>query len=142
VAVTDILNVIAAKQIMIVADSCYSAAFTRSALGRFKTGLTEEERVSWLRNMVKKRARTILTSGGLKPVLDSGGGEHSVFAQAFLEALEANDDVLEGRRLYEQVSARVAYDASNMRFEQVPEYAPIKFAGHEGGEFFLVPQAS
>ena len=37
-----------------------------------------------------KRARVVLTSGGLEPVEDNEGGEHSVFAQEFLRALEEN----------------------------------------------------
>jgi hypothetical protein len=81
-----------------------------------------------------------LTSGGLTPVLDQGGGEHSVFARAFLDALRGNDDLLEGQRLHQQVSVRVAYAADAVRFEQVPEYAPIKYAGHDAGEFFFLPR--
>lgn len=36
--------------------------------------------------MAKKRARVVLTSGGLEPVEDGGGGGHSVFAKHFLNA--------------------------------------------------------
>ena len=66
-------------------------------------------------------------------------GRHSVFAKALLEVLEANADILDGQRLHRDVAARVAYAAANLRFDQVPEYAPIRYAGHEAGEFFLVP---
>jgi len=141
VAITDMLNVIAAKHVLVVADSCYSGALTRSALTQLDTGMTEKERLNWVKTMVRKRARTALTSGGLKPVLDAGGGAHSVFARALIEVLEGNEGVLEGQRLYREVSARVAYAASTIRFEQVPEYAPIKHAGHEAGDFFLVPKS-
>ena len=70
---------------------------------------------------------------------DEGGGDHSVFAKALLDVLRNNSELMDGLRLYKEVSARVAFAASNMRYEQVPEYAPIKFTGHEGGDFFLVP---
>ncbi|MFC1773247.1 caspase family protein [Pseudomonadota bacterium] len=139
VSVTDILNIINAKQIMMIVDSCYSGALTRSALAQLQAGMTEEERVNWLKVMALKRSRTVLTSGGLKPTLDSGGGGHSVFAKALLDVLGSNDNIMEGRMLYKEVAARVAYAASSMRFEQVPEYAPIKHTGHEGGDFFFVP---
>jgi hypothetical protein len=33
--------------------------------------------------MAERQSRTVLTSGGLEPVLDAGGGEHSVFARLF-----------------------------------------------------------
>lgn len=42
-------------------------------------------------------------SGGLEPVLDSGGGNHSVFASAFLDALADNSGLLEGSSFFTQV---------------------------------------
>lgn len=138
-AITDILNIMRAKQILLVVDSCYSGALTRSSMGRLGTGMTADERLHWLRTMAGKRSRTVLTSGGLAPVMDAGGGRHSVFAKALLEVLAANDEPLDGQKLHREVAARVAYAAANLRFDQVPEYAPIRFAGHEAGEFFLLP---
>lgn len=138
-AVTDILNIMKAKQILLVVDSCYAGALTRSAMGRLGTGMTDAERLHWYRTMASKRSRTVLTSGGLAPVMDAGGGRHSVFAKALLEVLDANADAIDGQRLHREVAARVAYAAANLRFDQVPEYAPIRYAGHEAGEFFLVP---
>jgi len=139
-AVTDILNIMKARQVLLVVDSCYAGALTRSAIGRLGAGMTDAERLHWYRTMANKRSRTVLTSGGLAPVMDAGGGRHSVFAKALLEVLDANGDTLDGQRLHREVAARVAYAAANLRFEQVPEYAPIRFAGHEAGEFFLVPR--
>jgi hypothetical protein len=140
VAITDLLNIIRARQVLLIADSCYAGALTRSSLARLDAATTPEERVHWIRTMSGKRSRTVLTSGGLAPVMDGGGGRHSVFAKALLEVLEAGDDVMEGQRLHREVAARVAYAAAALRFDQVPEYAPIRFAGHEYGDFFLVPR--
>lgn len=140
-AITDILNIIRAKQVLLVVDSCYAGALTRSSVGRLGTGMTAAERTHWLRTMAGKRSRTVLTSGGVAPVMDAGGGRHSVFAKALIEVLEANADALDGQRLYREVAARVAYAAASLRFDQVPEYAPIRHAGHEAGEFFLVPES-
>lgn len=137
--ITDFLNIINAKQILVVSDSCYSGALTRSALVGMQGGMTEREHEKYLEVLSRKKARTALTSGGLKPVLDTGGGRHSVFSQAFLESLENNKGVIEGQRLYREVLARVSLRAANINFEQEPEYAPISFAGHEGGDFLLVP---
>ncbi|HUF19962.1 MAG TPA: caspase family protein [Burkholderiales bacterium] len=139
-AVTDVLNIVRAKHVMLVVDSCYAGALTRSSVGRLRAGMTEAERVHWLRTMSSRRTRTVLTSGGLAPVMDAGGGRHSVFAKALLDVLVANEDVLDGQRLHREVAARVAYAAANLAFDQVPEYAPIRHAGHEAGEFLLVPQ--
>lgn len=139
-AVTDILNIMQAKHVLVIVDSCYAGALTRSSMGRLGAGMTDAERLHWMRTMVGKRSRTVLTSGGLAPVMDAGGGRHSVFARALLEVLDANVETIDGEKLHREVAARVAYAAANLRFDQVPEYAPIRFAGHEAGEFFLLPR--
>jgi hypothetical protein len=141
VAITDLVGAISAKHVLIVADSCYAGALTRSALARLEAGMTDEARRHWLQVVASKRSRTVLTSGDVKPVLDIGGGAHSVFGRAWLDVLSRNDDVLEGQRLYREIAARVAYAADALKFEQVPQYAPIRYAGHEAGDFLFVPSA-
>jgi len=138
-AVTDILNVMSVRKVMVVADSCYSGALTRSSLTNVDTGKEVEEQINLLRKMAKDKTRVVLSSGGLKPVLDGGGGKHSVFAKHFISVLEENQEILVGRVLHLRLSAKVAYDADKYRFEQVPDYAPIRFAGHDGGDFLFVP---
>jgi hypothetical protein len=125
---------------LIVADSCYSGALTESGVPRVDGDLAESQLASWQSRMVGKRSRTALTSGGLAPVLDEGTGEHSVFADAFLDILASNHDVLDGRRLYEALAARVTWKARTRAFRQDPQYAPIRFGGHEAGDFFLLPR--
>ena len=102
VAITDILNAMSARHILVVSDSCYSGTLTRSALAQLQSGVSDAARLTWQRAMVKKRSRTALTSGSLAPVLDEGAGDHSVFARAFLDALIAIDSVVEGQRLYQE----------------------------------------
>jgi uncharacterized caspase-like protein len=138
-SVTDILNAMLAKHVLVVADSCYSGALTQSAIPRADDELAEDRRTRWRSLVVDKRSRTALTSGGLAPVLDGGEGEHSVFAHAFIDILRKNNDVLDGRKLYEGLAARVTYRARTRSFHQEPQYAPIRFGGHESGDFFLVP---
>lgn len=139
-SLTEILNAMAAKHILVVADSCYSGALTRSSVGQLDTGLTDEARHEWLKQIAATRSRTALTSGGLKPVLDGGGGKHSVFASIFIDILSQNQDVLEGMRLYREISARVVNVAMRQKFEQRPEYGAIRFAGGDSGDFLFVPK--
>jgi hypothetical protein len=139
VAITDVLSAMSARHVLIVADSCYSGALTRSALARLEAGMSNEARDHWLKSMAEKRSRTVLSSGGLQPVLDEGGGNHSVFAKAFLDVLTSNAEILDGQRLGLEVAARVSYAAANVRVEQDPQYAPIRYAGHEAGDFLFVP---
>lgn len=141
VAITDILNVMSARHVLAVVDSCYSLALTRNAVARLDTGWTSEQHKDWYKAMRKTRARTVLTAGGLKPVLDGGGGQHSVFAAAFLDSLRKNDSVLDGYKLYRAVQKHMKAATAQLNVEQEPQYVPIKFAGHEAGEFFLLPNS-
>ncbi len=136
--VTDILNQMSARHVLIVADSCYSGVLTRSALTRLEAGKSPEAWTNWVKLMVGKRSRTALTSGGLEPVLDAGAGGHSIFAKALVDALQKNAGVIEGQKLHEAIASSVAYAAGSFNVDQVPEYAPIKSAGHEAGDFFFV----
>ncbi len=132
--ITDALKAMAAKHILVVADSCYSGTLVRGIdVVKPPSG---GERETYLARIAQKRSRTVLTSGGMEPVSDSGGGgEHSVFARAFLTALQENRDVLDGQQLFHLVRRSVILNAS-----QTPEYTDIRFAGHEGGDFLFVRQ--
>jgi tetratricopeptide (TPR) repeat protein len=129
--VTRRLKAIAAKHVMVVADSCYSGTLLREAPARLPTGA---ERVAWLERMSRLRTRTALVSGGLEPVADGGGGGHSVFARAFLDVLGESGEVLSGHDLFEKVSRPVVLNA-----RQTPRYSDVRLADHQGGEFLFVP---
>ncbi|MEQ1779646.1 MAG: caspase family protein, partial [Nitrosomonas sp.] len=138
--ITDQLKIIAAKHILVVADSCYSGSLTRSSVARLEAGMTIGKRADWIKSLLNTRSRLALSSGGLEPVLDGGGGNHSVFAKAFIETLRKNNDIMESYTLYRDISALVADAAKAVDFNQVPEYAPISHAGHGAGEFFFYPK--
>ena len=125
------INAMTANHVMVVADSCYSGTLVRAAETELPTG---GEREAWLERMVEKRSRTAMVSGGLEPVSDAGTEEHSVFAYAFLTALEENGVALDGQSLFRIISRPVIVNA-----EQTPQYSDIRRAGHEGGEFIFVP---
>ena len=74
-----------------------------------------------------------LTSGGLKPVVDTGGGKYSVFAKFFISLLEENTGVLDASSLFSQLRLKVMNNS-----DQEPEYGPIHKAGHEQGDFLFV----
>ncbi len=124
--VTNALKALKAKHILVVADSCYSGTLARSANISLRG-------VDYIQRIVKKKARTVLTSGGLEPVLDAGGEGHSVFAHAFLAALEENDGVMDGHEVFRRLRDPVVANAP-----QTPEYGEIRGAGHDGGDFIFV----
>lgn len=139
-SVTDMLQLISAKHVMVVADSCFGGKLTRSSLAQLKPGLTDEARIDLLKTLAKKRVRTAMTSGGVKPVLDAGGSGHSVFADAFLGVLDENNTVLEAERFFWAVRTRVVSTSQKLNAEQIPTYDPIHMAGHESlGDFIFVP---
>ncbi|MCB1875850.1 MAG: caspase family protein [Chromatiales bacterium] len=139
VAMTDILNVVKAKHILVVADSCYSGLLTHTSVARVSPSMDAQRRLKWLKVMSQTRSRMVLSSGGVQPVLDGGSGEHSVFAAAFLAVLRENQGVMEGSNLYRKVAERMEPATTRLNVEQEPRYSPIRHAGHEAGEFFLIP---
>jgi uncharacterized coiled-coil protein SlyX len=142
IAITDVLNAMSVRQLLVVADSCYSGTMTRSSMAQLETGLSEEKRLELMELMAQRRSRMVMSSGGVEPVLDTTGGQHSVFAQSFIELLGKNAGVLPGQEMFSLLQPRVAAAAQTIDTSQVPEYAPIKFAGHESGDFFFVRVAS
>ena len=122
------LKAMQAKHVMVISDSCFSGTITR--------GLKMEQHTpDWIDRMTKKRARTALTSGGLEPVLDSGGDGHSVFARAFITLLEENTEVVSAAQLFSELRPKVMVNSP-----QTPEYGNIHQAGHDGGDFLFVKQ--
>jgi uncharacterized caspase-like protein len=142
VAITDVLNAMTVRELLVVADSCYSGTLTRSALSNLSGGVTERDSLQLIRDVARQRSRVALTAGGVQPVLDSAGGKHSAFAQAFIDVLGANTGILAGQDMFRILQTRVASAARRANTDQVPEYAPIKFAGHEAGDFFFVRTAA
>jgi hypothetical protein len=123
---TDTLQAIQSKHVMIVADSCFSGTLIRGANIGLKGG-------DYWRRMADKKARVAITSGGLEPVVDSTGGRNSPFAAAFISALRQNETILDGTALFIKIRRPVMV-ATN----QTPQYSDVRNAGHEGGDFLFV----
>ncbi|MEO8151651.1 MAG: caspase family protein [Rhizobacter sp.] len=138
--VTDQLNALPARQVLVVADSCYSGTMARTALAAADADLGAGRRWDALRAMGRLRARVALTSGGLEPVVDGGAGRNSLFTRSLIDVLSAVNEPIEGRRVHEELAARFSLRAQRLKLQQKPEYAPIRFAGHEAGDFLFVPQ--
>ena len=126
--ITDTLKGLSAKHVMVVADSCYSGTLVRAAdVGTRKRG------GEYWKEMASKWARVAITSGGLEPVADKGGSGHSPFAKAFIDALRDNDSIIDGLQLFGKMRRPVMIAA-----DQTPQYADVRQAGHDGGDFLFV----
>jgi len=139
-AISDVLTTMNAKKVLVIADSCYSGTMTTTSLATFGGGMASDSWGDWVKTMVAGRSRTAMTSGGVQPVADTGRGEHSMFAAALISTLTDNNQLLTGQRLYREIAASMALRSTGASLQQVPEYAPIQFAGHEAGEFFFMPR--
>ena len=126
--VTRKLKAIEAKHILVVSDSCYSGKLTRGVHVKINTP-------NYLRKLAEKRARTVMSSGGLEPVSDCGGrGTHSVFATALLDVLKNNKEkVIDTTQLFPSIRRLVMLHA-----DQTPEYSDMRKANHDGGDFLFV----
>jgi len=134
------IALLAARSVMIVADSCYAGAMSTDPASLLMGGNAplNDRRVEM---GLQRRARYILSSGGLHPVLDRGEGRHSLFANAMIGVLQDNQGLLHEQALIERLAERVETRAETIGFEQRPELRPIRAAGHvPGGNFFMVPR--
>jgi uncharacterized protein len=137
--ITDILQSMQAKHVLVVADSCYAGSLGKAG-GALLERVPQEERVYALSAMANIPARLVLTSGDLSPVPDGAGGKHSIFASAILQELGTIAEVMEGWRLYLRVSAHVADAVQLYDVRQVPTYREIESERYQGGDFFFVPE--
>jgi hypothetical protein len=123
--INDTLKALQANHVIIIADSCYAATLTRSA----QIGLRDPGYIS---RIIKKRARVVLTSGGIEPVADDEGDGHSPFAASLVQALGENVGLMDGTQLFVKLRRLVMLKA-----QQTPEYGDIRGAGHDGGDFIF-----
>ena len=125
-AIKDILLDHPARRMLILADSCYSGALARGTLATHREPET-------------KRARLVISSGGVAPVLDSADGQHSLFTRALLDVLGKGDErVVDVRALFPGIRERVVDSARRAGREQNPELAVMAEVGDEGGSFYFV----
>ncbi len=123
------LGTLAAGHVLVISDSCYAGTLAAAGLDAKSVGTGVG------------RSRTVLASGGLQPVLDEGGGGgHSIFARALLSVLKLGREATSAAAVASSVAARVGWKAAQLGIDQTPVYAPIRFAGHEAGDFVFVPR--
>lgn len=122
VEISDVLFSMKARHALVVADSCFSSSLLQEPAPLNASASSRR----------LPRSRTLITSGSLEPVLDSGFGDHSVFAKALLEALNGADRRVTTSHLFERVRRDVIANA-----DQTPQYGFLPGAGHTGGEFPL-----
>jgi len=89
------------------------------------------DRANALLKSRQRPSRQLFASGGNEPVADGGAGEHSIFAGAFLRALQTMEPA---EFLVEEIFPEVRERVGG-RSSQLPELDPIRNSGHDGGSF-------
>jgi len=138
----------AARKVLIVADSCYSGLLTQTVSRAQRPQTVDEKTNDYLIGMAWKQSRNVLTSGRLEPVLDGGGqGNHSVFASALIDVLKSNTDVITSEEIYSRLVTRVMSNATRVLIDerdtpdpQQPTYSALDNGGHVYGDFLFVPK--
>lgn len=134
----EFLAMFKARSVLVIADSCFGSSLS-SSVGAY-TGGPSEYAAGVPRGYLERKARYVLSSGGLSPVLDQAGDGHSVFASALLKVLRENDRILTQTGLEQALSGPVQVAAQRVGATQAPELKKVREAGDAGGAFFLVPR--
>jgi hypothetical protein len=129
--ITASIKAIRAKHVLVIADSCYAGKLIRD----ITRGIGVTKTKNYFETISKRKARSVLCSGGLEPVMDGfGDSGHSVFATALIDALNQNKSVMDTTELFSRIRRPVMLNT-----DQTPEFSDIRKAGHQGGEFLFVP---
>ena len=138
--ITDQLSVIAARQILVVADACYAGVLVGSVAEQAEP--PRRDRIQALQALAQLRSRKVISSGNIRQVLDGGAGAHSIFAHQFLESLRKRQDAFPARELYQEIAPRVAEAAAGFGEQQEPQFGQLRWAGHIAGDFIFVPKGA
>ncbi|MBX2796749.1 MAG: caspase family protein [Myxococcales bacterium] len=132
--VRDQIKRMAATSVLVVSDSCYSAALTRALDTEEEAPGGGSKRGALLTRVTQSRSRLLISSGAFEPVLDGGGSGHSVFARALLTGLqEQQADAFTSAELFVPLRERVVGQS-----QQEPQRRVYQGSGHDAGDFVFV----
>jgi len=131
-SITTNLKRLLVSDILVISDSCFSGTLTRSDLPVLPT---TEMRNKYIKKMLQKQSRIIISSGGNEPVLDDDGSGNSIFANALIDGLHSiNANMFTAQELFAiKIREHVAGNSN-----QTPEYRILHNSGHTGGDFVFI----
>jgi hypothetical protein len=135
VAITEFLSAMSVRQVLLATDSCYAS--TSSRPGAVAPDWEDEQaRQVLIETLSKRRSRMVMTSGACD-VSPANPGQPTPFTQSLVEILDANRDVLAGQEVFRLMRLRIA-TVDRPEATRALRYTPIRYAGHEAGEFFFI----
>jgi hypothetical protein len=127
--ITTNIKGIASRHVLIVSDSCYSGTLSRGVTVPQNLNGLNSDRARTLLRLDQRPSRELMASGGNEPVADGGANGHSVFAGAFLRALQSvQAPQFAAHELFDQVLTSVAGNSA-----QVPQFDTLRNSGDDGG---------
>jgi len=109
-----------ARHILVIADACFSGAFTRSLLPDAGKAIQKQYNMT---------SRKVMASGNMEPVPDN-----SKFLFYLKKSLKENTQkYLSAKDLFDGFYKAIISNSDNL-----PQYAAIKNVGDEGGEFIFI----
>lgn len=145
-SISKTLKGLPAKNILVVADSCFSGMIFRGLEPAPEvTGNNSPLKIQGYSARLQRafdiQSRMALTSGGVEPVVDATSKfeKHSMFAKAFLEVLRENPkEVAQATDFASEVTDKVIIVRNANKLTQTPEYGPLpRKYGHKGGDFIF-----
>jgi|GEM_PF-315842 hypothetical protein len=135
--ITRILDGSTARHVLVVADSCYAGGFNRT----FRSSREQIQKRERIEALYQRRSRQILTSvGENEEALDAiGSRDVSPFAQAFVQVLRENGDVVGLSDLGPAIQQVIISETIGA---QTPTFGPMLASSDEQGEFFFVPRGA
>jgi hypothetical protein len=134
-ALSDVLGAMNVRQILVATDSCYAGTLGTGSLAA-SGPLDDQARRALVQSLAQKRSRMVMASGACESVA-GGGTPRTSFARSLADILRANREALSGQELFRLVRLRLAAVEQPPAVERM-QYAPIRHAGHEGGDFVFV----
>lgn len=126
-------DTIRAKNIMVIADSCYAGSLLRGGFGG--TSPVDLGYEAQALELATKKSRQIIASGGIEPVADAGRDGHSLFAYYFLKALSDNTrNVIDLERLF----IKNVWDSVLKSGGQRPQIGRLQTPMDENGQFVII----
>lgn len=133
--VTQVLETMRARQVLVVADSCALETRT-SSVPYVPPDMSDKERATEILTLAGKRARVIIASGG--PAVIRESDPHSIFAEAFIQLLGKNVGAVTGLEMFWRLKQRIAIQIIRLGTEVT--YTPI--SGTVGDFVFVRPGAN
>ncbi len=137
--ITEDIRRLPSSAVLLISDSCYAGGISRDSVAT-----PEGPRDRYLAKSTRYKARQLIASGGDEPVADGGGGGHSLFARALIEALdEMPETVFTANELFSnKVKPKaIEYAFSSSAKGQTPVFYRVTHAGDEPESEFVFTRA-